>query len=142
MNIFLAETCRQFVKPHPFCFSAMCKVNCYLEGKFSDGSYVKGYECQSNAFHSVCVCYLCKNQSLQIELKISSCVPIHRHEYCPNNYMVSQLTSQLSSIHRQYWLTSHFSRLLTLFFVLISHVCLLWQFYVKKHYVFSGQTLQ
>ncbi|KAG2555557.1 hypothetical protein PVAP13_8NG003200 [Panicum virgatum] len=57
----LAETCRQFVKPHPFCFSAMCKANCYLEGKFSDGSYVKGYECQSHAFHSVCVCYLCKN---------------------------------------------------------------------------------
>jgi hypothetical protein len=61
VDVFLAETCRQYVKPHPFCFSAMCKANCAVEGKFSDGSYVKGYECQSSAFHSVCVCILCKN---------------------------------------------------------------------------------
>ncbi|OEL21429.1 hypothetical protein BAE44_0017549, partial [Dichanthelium oligosanthes] len=33
----------------------------YLEGKFSDGSYVKIYRCESNAFHSVCVCLLCKH---------------------------------------------------------------------------------
>ncbi|AQK82274.1 uncharacterized protein [Zea mays] len=57
----LAETCRQFVKVHPFCFKAMCKANCAIEGKFSDGSYVKDYRCESGGFHSVCVCILCKH---------------------------------------------------------------------------------
>nr|TKW00390.1 hypothetical protein SEVIR_8G105600v2 [Setaria viridis] len=57
----LAETCRQFVKVHPFCFKEYCKANCYIEGKYSDGSYVKGYRCEGNIFQSVCVCLLCKN---------------------------------------------------------------------------------
>ncbi|CAL4897268.1 unnamed protein product [Urochloa decumbens] len=58
----LAETCRQFVKVHPFCFKAYCKANCYIEGKLSDGSYVKGYECvRDNVVQAVCVCLLCKN---------------------------------------------------------------------------------
>ncbi|KAG0528391.1 hypothetical protein BDA96_05G007500 [Sorghum bicolor] len=60
-NPTLAETCRQFVKIHPFCFKPMCKANCFIEGKCSDGSYVKDYRCESHAFHSVCVCYLCKH---------------------------------------------------------------------------------
>ncbi|KAJ1264450.1 hypothetical protein BS78_08G002200, partial [Paspalum vaginatum] len=57
----LAETCREFVKPHEFCFSAYCKANCWIEGKATDGSYVKAYHCEGNIFQSVCVCLLCKN---------------------------------------------------------------------------------
>ncbi|KAG0528385.1 hypothetical protein BDA96_05G006600 [Sorghum bicolor] len=56
-----AETCRQFVKVHPFCFKAYCKANCYLEGKFSDGSYAKEYHCLGDPIHSLCICTLCKN---------------------------------------------------------------------------------
>lgn len=61
VDLFLAETCRQLVKPHPFCFKGYCKANCYIEEKLSDGSYVKGYRCEGNIFQSVCVCQLCKN---------------------------------------------------------------------------------
>uniref|UniRef100_A0A804P222 Knottin scorpion toxin-like domain-containing protein n=2 Tax=Zea mays TaxID=4577 RepID=A0A804P222_MAIZE len=57
----LAETCREFAKWHPFCFSAMCKANCFIEGKSSDGSYAKGYRCDSHGFHSMCICLLCKS---------------------------------------------------------------------------------
>ncbi|PUZ43403.1 hypothetical protein GQ55_8G006400 [Panicum hallii var. hallii] len=60
-NPTLAETCRQFVKVHPFCFKAYCKANCFIQGKYTDGSYVKGYRCEGNIFQSVCVCLLCKH---------------------------------------------------------------------------------
>ncbi|CAL4988996.1 unnamed protein product [Urochloa decumbens] len=57
----LADSCRQFVKVHPFCFDAMCKGNCFLEGKASDGSYVGGYKCDGHGIWSLCICLLCKH---------------------------------------------------------------------------------
>ncbi|KAJ1264448.1 hypothetical protein BS78_08G002000 [Paspalum vaginatum] len=50
-DLTLAETCREFVKPHPFCFKSYCKANCWIEGKATDG----------NVLQSICVCYLCRN---------------------------------------------------------------------------------
>nr|TKV99088.1 hypothetical protein SEVIR_8G016276v2 [Setaria viridis] len=44
------------------CVMAYCKANCYIEGKLSDGSYVKGYESvRDNVVQAVCVCLLCKS---------------------------------------------------------------------------------
>jgi hypothetical protein len=60
MDIFFAETCKEFVKVHPFCFKAYCKANCVIEGTYDGGFYVKGYRCEGNIFQSVCVCTLCK----------------------------------------------------------------------------------
>ncbi|NP_001350767.1 uncharacterized protein LOC100278573 precursor [Zea mays] len=57
----LAETCKQFPKWSPLCFSAICKASCFIEGKFSDGYYVKGHRCCSTGYEYVCNCLLCKN---------------------------------------------------------------------------------
>ena len=58
--IFYAETCRQFVKVHPFCFKAMCDTNCYLEAKF-EGVYVGEYHCDGHGIYGLCICRLCKH---------------------------------------------------------------------------------
>ncbi|KQK23807.1 hypothetical protein BRADI_1g76294v3 [Brachypodium distachyon] len=55
----MAEKCGYRLLPLSFCFDAMCKSECWIEG-VALGAQVKEYECGGPGPKTYCICLFCQ----------------------------------------------------------------------------------